>query len=98
MKRSKQQKYRIKIIQELNLNKSEQKRLDTCISKGILTYELIYLNKNCTYILNWLVLKNKMNKILIDAMECVYDRISYSFKNIICERMERNNESNSSSR
>lgn len=43
MKRNKQQKYRIKTIQELHLNKKQQKELDDHVNTGILTYKEIYI-------------------------------------------------------
>lgn len=52
MKRNKQQKFRIKIIQELHLNKSKQKILDKCVSEAIIDYKIIYLYKDYPYILN----------------------------------------------
>ena len=46
MKRNKQQKFRIKIIQELHLKKYDQKRLDDCIDEGIINYSEIYRFKS----------------------------------------------------
>ena len=43
MKRNKQQKYRIKTIQELHLNKKQQKELDNYVDMGILNYKEIYI-------------------------------------------------------
>lgn len=42
MKRNKQQKYRIKIIQELHFKKENQKILDNYVKNGYLTYKDIY--------------------------------------------------------
>ena len=68
MKRNKQQKLRMKIIQELHLNKKQQKILDRYIKDSYLTYRDVYFYKNNTIMLKYIYIlrkfKYKFNSIL----------------------------------
>lgn len=53
MKRNKQQKLRMKLIQEFHLKKEQQKKLDNCVNEGILTYKEIYEYKHRPILLKY---------------------------------------------
>ena len=91
MKRNRQQKYRIKIIQELHLKKDEQIKLDKFVKEGVLSYSDVYFYKNNPihikrfYILRKTTnnVKDRMNRMmyrqmpLYSKMVMMFDQLNY---------------------
>lgn len=80
MKRNRQQKFRIKLIQELHLNKEQQKELDNIVSRGIATYtELCQYKDYGDFEYPYILLKYILNQIK-SALVNPYHRMIDSFR------------------
>lgn len=95
MKRNKEQKFRIKLIQEFHLNKVQQKQLDHFVNKTNINYEFLYFHKNTPKCIDFYCRLKSMFNIPKDQMQLAfltnYNKIRTSFKNALNETGGNNN-------